>query len=288
MKVSVIVVTYNNEQTIEGCSRPILAQPFDFSIEVIVVDNASSDGTVALINREFPEVRLIQNKENIGLAKAINRGIKASRGMYVLMLNPDTVVRKNALKKLVKFADSDPRIGIVGPRLLFPDGSVQKEAQRFPTLWPMIFWLFRLHRIPPFFDLPPLRGFLLRNFDYEKTQEAEHLMGAALLIRQEVFRQIGLLDENFWLWFEETDLEKRAKDAGWRVVYYPEAEVVHLVGESTRKMNPFKLRYIWNKSLRYYFQKHRPHWEQIVLEPFFWLSYLPIPLLVLAKKLIRR
>ena len=291
--VSVVIVTWNSRETVEECLKSLLPQVS----EILVVDNASKDGTAGFIVKNFPKIKLVKNKKNIGFAKAVNQGIRRARSKYILMLNPDTVVKEGALERMVEFADSDSKIGIVGPKLLSPDGTVQKEVQRFPTLLPMIFWLFRLHRIPPFPDLPPLRGFLLRDFDYEKTQEAEHLMGAALLLRRKMLDELvsssrgrwasGPFDENFWLWFEETDLEKRAKDAGWKVVYYPKAEVIHQVGESTRKMNPFRLQYIWNNSLRHYFKKHRPFWEQVILEPFLWLSYLPVPFFVLGKRIFR-
>jgi len=288
--VSAVIVTWNSRETVGECLKSLLPQVS----EILVVDNSSKDGTAEFIAKNFPKIKLVENKKNIGFAKAVNQGMRRARSKYILMLNPDTVLKEGALEKMVAFADSDPKIGIVGPKLVFPDGTVQKEVQRFPTLWPMVFWLFRLHRIPPFPNLPPLRGFLLRDFDYEKTQVVEHLLGAALLLRWKMLDEIGLssqgrwasgpFDENFWLWFEETDLEKRAKEAGWKVVYYPKAEVIHQVGESTRKMNPFRLQYIWNNSLRYYFKKHRPFWEQIVLEPFLWLSFVPLPLFVLGKK----
>ena len=293
LDLSVVIISWNSEHDLENCLSSILRQTYIPS-EVILVDNASTDGSVQLVVKKFPNAAIIRNRENIGFAKAVNQGMRRARSKYILMLNPDTVLKEGALEKMVAFADSDPKIGIVGPKLVFPDGTVQKEVQRFPTLWPMVFWLFRLHRIPPFPNLPPLRGFLLRDFDYEKTQEVEHLMGAALLLRWKMLDEIGLssqgrwasgpFDENFWLWFEETDLEKRAKDAGWKVVYYPKAEVIHQVGESTRKMNPFKLQCIWNRSLRCYFKKHRPFWEQVILEPFLWLSFVPLPLFVLGKK----
>jgi GT2 family glycosyltransferase len=258
------------------------------SPEVVAVDNASSDGTADLIARQFPRVKLLRNHENKGFSKAVNQGITASSGRLIFLLNPDAKVKKGALRKMIDFASSDDKVGVVGPRLTSPEGVVQEEAQRFPTLWPMVFWLFRLHRIPPFPNLPPLENFLLKGFDYEKTQEVEHLMGAALLLKREMLKDIGLLDEGFWFWFEETDLQKRAWQAGWKVVYYPRAEVTHLVGESTKKVNPFRLQAIWNRSLRYYFKKHRPTWERVVLEPFIWVSYLPIPLFFLGKKLLRR
>ncbi len=287
-KVTITIATYNNRETIKACLLSIFREQADLPSEVVLIDNASGDGTADLVATDFPQVRLIRNKENVGLAKALNQGIRRSKAAYILMLNPDTALRRGGLKSLVAFAEANPKVGIVGPELLFPNGGVQREVQRFPTLWPMVFWLFRLHRVFPFSHLPPLRGFLLKDFDYGKTQEAEHLMGAALLLRRKMLNEIGLLDEKFWLWFEETDLEKRARDAGWKVIYYPGAKVSHMVGKSTRQLNPFRLQYVWNSALRYYFKKHRPLWEQILLEPFFWLSYLPIPIFFIGKKLSRR
>lgn len=260
-KVSIIIITYNSEKTIKSCLDSIIGRG-----EVIVVDNNSSDKTLEQVEK-FKDIKVIKNKENLGFGKGNNLGVQNSSGETLFFLNPDCVVRENSLEKLVDFLDRNQEIGAVGPKLLNEDGSVLREMSPFPTVVSEIMVLLRLHRVPFFNNL------VYPNYDFTKQQEAEHLMGAALMVRRAVFEDVGGFDENFFLWFEETDLLKRIKEKGHKVVYYPDAVVTHLVGQSTKQLNFLKRQTIWNKSLLYYFSKHETWLHILLLLPFILLSY---------------
>ena len=276
-----MIVTLNNQSAILPCLNSIKVN-LKRDVKIFVVDNASTDGTLKIVEENFPRVIIIRNKRNLGFAKANNQALKQVKGNYIFLLNPDTEVKGSALEEMVAYMENHDEVGILGPKLLNAGGKVQKEITPFPALLDMILILLKLHRIAPF------KSLVYPNYDYDKIQESDHLMGSALLIRKEVFDKIGLFDENFFLWFEETDLEKRAKEAGFKVVYYPKAVVKHLVGQSTRQIHPMKRQAIWNQSLRYYFQKHKSALEQTVLVPFIIVSYVPVFLMSLKEKLVNR
>jgi GT2 family glycosyltransferase len=280
MKLSVIIVAYNNAATIRDCLDSVFDDPPSFPFEVFVVDNASTDKTLKVVE-DFPQVTLIKNRQNLGFARANNQAIKRSTGDYILLLNADAQTKPGSVEKIASFMGSNKKVGVIGPKLLSPargeaglSGEIQREVTRFPTLAPMIAWLLRLQKIPFLKRIWPLSSYLCAGFDYDEVQEADHLMGSALMVRRKVFDEVGLFDEEFFFWFEETDLCKRVKEAGWKIVYYPEAEVVHHVGSSTRRLGPFAIQQMWNRSLVAYFKKHGRPWEVWVLRLFFPFSYL--------------
>ena len=268
-----VIVTYNSERTIESCLSSIP----NSDVDVVVVDNNSTDRTVET-SKNFPEVKLIRNEQNLGFGKANNIGAKNSNSKYILFLNPDSKLEGDAVEKLASYLDTHSDVAVVGPKLLNSDSSIQKEIARFPTLFSQILILLRAHR------LPFLGNFAYQNLDYNKTQEAEHLMGAALLVRREVFEKVGGFDENFFLWFEETDLLKRIEDKGYKIIYYPEAVVTHLVGQSTKQLSFWKRQTIWNKSLIYYFSKNKTWLHVLFLIPFILLSYVASFITSLVKR----
>ncbi len=264
MKVSIVIVTYNSEATIYNCLSSVFSS--SLKSEVIVVDNNSTDNTVEVINK-FPNVKLIQNKKNFGFGKANNLGVKASNGNYIFFLNPDCVVEKDSVEKLAGFLEKNSETAVVGPKLINQDESIQREISPFPTVLSEILVLLRLHRIGLF------KKSVYSDYDYGKTQSTEHLMGAALMVKRNVFEKLDGFDEKFFLWFEETDLLKRVSENGQKIVYYPESIVKHLVGQSTRQIDPLTKQTIWNKSLIYYFQKHKGWFKLLLLIPFIILSY---------------
>jgi len=276
MKISIVIVTYNSAETISSCLESVFKYR-NLVDEFIVVDNASRDKTVEKV-KKFNSVKLIENKKNLGFAAANNIGIKQSKSPYVFLLNPDAIVIKG-LDLLIEQIERDNKIGIIGPKLVNADGSLQKEMTYFPGLFNQILILLRLHR------LPWIGSLVYPNYDYNKPQEADHLMGSALLIRREVFEKVGLFDENFFVWFEETDLEKRAKAAGFKIVYYPKTVVSHKVGESTSQLNFFKRQTIWNQSLLYYFKKNCGI-KWLLLIPFTLFSFIPAALFSLKKVIL--
>jgi len=254
MDLSVIIVSYNTRDLLRGClASVILTLSSRLSHEVLVVDNASTDGSAAMVQDAFPQVRLLINKENRGFAAANNQALGQSRGRHAILLNPDTVVREGALDGMVKFLDERAQVGVVGPRLLYPDSGFQHSAFTFPTL-PMIFLdFFALnHRLIN----SRLNGRYPRAL-YEAGEPflVDHPLGAGLMVRREAIEKVGLLDEGFFIYCEEIDWCMRIRRAGWEVYCVPSAVVVHHAGQSTRQVRNEMFVALWRSRFRL-FSKH--------------------------------
>jgi N-acetylglucosaminyl-diphospho-decaprenol L-rhamnosyltransferase len=235
-----------------ACDHPSSADHPPLTAEIIVVDNASSDGSVEMVRAEFPDVRLIVNPANRGYTGGNNDGISAATGRYVMILNPDTAVLDDALAAMVAYADAHSDVGVVGPQLLNPDGSVQSSRRRFPTLMTGLFestWLQPL--APP----SVLRRYYVLDQPDDATQEVDWLFGACLLVRREVIQQVGALDEGFFMYSEEMDWCRRIRQAGWKIVYLPEAQVIHYGGKSSDQVAVQRHIYFQTSKVRY-FRKH--------------------------------
>jgi len=216
-----VVVTYEALPWIERCLASVDGVP------TVVVDNGSRDGTVAFVRERFPEVRVVES-ENRGLAAGWNLGISETESRYVLLLNADAWLVGDALSRLVAFADSRPEAAIVGPRLLNPDGTLQRSVRGFPTLWRLATEYFFLRKLAPGWHA--LNAFYAGGFEHDEVREAEFVVGACMLARREAIEEVGLLDEDFFLFSEETDWCFRFRKAGWQVVFFPGAECVHVGG----------------------------------------------------------
>ncbi len=221
--VSAIVVTYDALPWIEPCLESVRG------CELIVVDNGSSDGTPALVRERFPEARLIE-QENQGLGAGWNAGITAARGRWLFFLNADAWVVGDAIARLVEVLERDPEAAVAGPRLRYPDGRLQRSVRGFPTLWRLATEYFFLRKLAPRTRL--LNAFYGGGFRHDRELEAEFLMGAALLVRREAIAEVGGLDERFFLFSEEVDWCYRFRQASWKVIFTPAAEVVHVGGAS--------------------------------------------------------
>lgn len=219
--VSVIVVTYNALPWIEPCLDSVR------DCELIVVDNGSSDGTPALVRERFPKARLIE-QENKGLGAGWNAGLEAATGSRLLFLNADAWVVGDGVAKLVEVLEREPNAALVGPRLRYPDGRLQRSVRGFPTLWRLASEYFFLRKLAPKTKL--FNAFYGGGFRHDRELEAEFLMGAALLVRREAIDEVGGLDERFFLFSEEVDWCYRFRQAGWKVIFTPTAEVVHVGG----------------------------------------------------------
>lgn len=251
--LSVVVVSWNSAPHLRGCLSSIPAGAGGLSFEIFVVDNASPDGSSALVREEFPSVRLISNSVNRGFAAANNQGLRLASGRYALLLNPDTRVHERALERLTVFMDANPGVGACGPLLLNEDGSVQHAARRFPTFGFAFASKTVLGRLGLFrraYDRVKMCG---ERFD--EAVEVDQPSGAALFLRREVLDRIGLLDEGYFIFFEEVDLCRRIRDAGWRIVLRPEAVVTHYGGRS-RRQNRAGIILPGARSLLRYFHKH--------------------------------
>ena len=216
---TVVVVTYNALPWIEQCLESVRGE------ETIVVDNGSTDGTPDVVRELFPEARVLE-RENRGLGAGWNAGMEGATGRYFLLLNADAWLTDGSLERLVAFADANPRAAIVGPRLLNPDGTLQRSVRGFPTLWRLATEYFFLRKLAPRSRL--LNGFYAGGFDHDQVREAEFLMGACMLVRREAVEEVGPLDESFFLFSEETDWCYRFERAGWQVLFFPGAECVHV------------------------------------------------------------
>lgn len=248
--VTVSIVSLNTRDLLAASLRSVLAS-IGVSFEVCVVDNKSKDGTPEMVAREFPSVRLIRNDSNRGFAAANNVAIREAAGRYILLLNPDTIVPPEMLQGMVAFMDRNPATGICGPRVHFPDGRFQSCGYRFPTL---------LGEIRQSRNL----GRLIRRVVGEATAptipsapfEVDWIDGCCLLIRREVVEQIGLLDEQYFLYGEELDWCFRARQSGWTIHALPQIEMVHYLGQSSSQMSDFSLAHLIETRLRYYRKHH--------------------------------
>jgi N-acetylglucosaminyl-diphospho-decaprenol L-rhamnosyltransferase len=221
--VSVVVVTYNALPWIEPCLESVRG------CELIVVDNGSSDGTPALVRRLFPEAHLIE-QENRGLGAGLNAGMRAASGSRLLLLNSDAWVVGDAVAKLVGVLERDPEVAVVAPRLLNQDRTLQRSVRGFPTPWRLATEYFFLRKLAPRSRL--LNAFYGAGFRHDEERAVEFVKGAALLVRRQAFEQVGGFDERFFLFSEEVDWCYRFHEAGWKIVFTPAAEAVHVGGAS--------------------------------------------------------
>jgi len=219
--VSVVVVAYNALPWLEQCLESVAGH------ETVVVDHGSTDGTVALVREKFPEVRLVE-QENRGLAAGWNRGIRETSGAYVLILNADAWALGDATERVAHIADAHPRAAVIGPRLRYPDGRLQPSVRGFPTPWRLATEYLFLRKLAP--RSRALNAFYAGGFDYAHEREAEFVMGAVMLARRAAIDEVGLLDEDFFLFSEETDWCYRFRRAGWQVLFTPDAEFAHVYG----------------------------------------------------------
>jgi N-acetylglucosaminyl-diphospho-decaprenol L-rhamnosyltransferase len=221
--LSVVVVTYNALPYLEQCLSSVAGW------DTVVVDHGSTDGTLRFVRDRFPEVRLVQ-QENLGLGAGWNRGIRETTSDYVLILNADAWAVGDGVERLVAFAETRPDAAVVGPKLLNTDGSLQRSVRGFPTVWRLATEYFFLRKLAP--RSRALNSFYAGGFDHDHVLEAEFVMGSVMLARREAIEQVGPLDEDFFLFSEETDWCYRFVKAGWKVLFFPGAEFVHVGGAS--------------------------------------------------------
>lgn len=254
MTFTIIIVNWNVRNLIEKCLRSIARFSSHFRYEVIVIDNASADGSVEMIREKFPQVALIANRKNLGFAAAVNQGIRPARGEYIVLLNPDVEIQKSTLDNILWEFKNNSKAGIVGGKIQNEDGTIQPSVRAFPDIWSQILITLKIQHL---FESRAVNRYLMDGFDYKRRREVEQVMGAFFVIHRKVIEQIGPMDEKFFLWFEEVDFCKRAKEAGWKIIYTPEAQVRHLGGKSFSQLSSVRRQTIFNKSLHYYMLKHK-------------------------------
>jgi len=218
MDIAIIIVNWNTRDILGQCLQSVFASQTAKQFEVWVVDNGSSDGSKQMIKDSYPRTRLISNCDNVGFARANNQAVELSSGDYVMLLNPDTMVEKDVIEILANYLDENPEIGAVGPRLLNPDGTLQESAYPEPTLVREFWRMFHLDRFYYYAEYP------MDSWSEKEAKEVDVLMGACLLIRRKALDQVGLLDEEFFVYSEEVDLCTRIRNYGWRISWLPKIQ----------------------------------------------------------------
>ncbi len=251
--VSVIVVSWNTRELLRACLDSIYAQPPDGPFDVWVVDNASADGSPAMVRERFPQAHLIENATNRGFAAANNLGLRQSRGRYALLLNSDAEATPGALTAMARFMDEHPRAGAAGPKLLNPDGSFQASYARFPTLLSELALLTGTARWwqGPYAPSP-------RPQASEQARPVDWVAGAALIVRRAAMDEVGLMDERYFLYSEETDWCWRLGRGGWPVWYLPRVEIVHHAGASSQQRSVQTYALLYEGKLRFFAQHYGP------------------------------
>lgn len=263
MDLSVIIVSWNTRELLRKCLESIFEFTKDISFEVFVVDNASSDGSAEMVENEFPEVRLIANDKNLGFSKANNLGLKEAAGEFVLFMNPDMEIKGNAFKKMFDFMRSRPDVSISTCRLFYPDGEPQRNIKRHPTFWSQFLILLKFHQFFPF--LPPIKKYLAKDFDYSKEARVEQIMGAFVFAKREFMEKIGGWDEDYFIWWEDVELCKRAAEMERKITYFPGTSVIHYEGKSFAQVQTLKKQKRFVKSMLIYFKKHHSFLEYALL-----------------------
>lgn len=253
--LSIIIPSWNTKDLLNQCLRSIFKSKSKYSLEVIVVDNGSTDGSVdmaAKMSLRYP-IRIIKNKTNLGFGRANNQGMRAARGRYFLLLNSDTIVKPEALPRMINFLDCRPEISVVGPRLLNFDGTVQPSAGPFPGLFVTMAMLFGEHW---FGDL------VCRS--YSCLTPVDWVMGAAMMIKPEIIRKAGWMDEGIFMYMDEVEWAYRIKKAGYQIFYWPGAEIFHLGRGSSRSRQKAPIINIF-RGLIYFYKKHYAPWQLFIL-----------------------
>jgi GT2 family glycosyltransferase len=254
INLSIIIVSWKVRELLKKCLQSIELARDNLVVEIFVVDNNSQDGTVEMVKVEFPWVKLIVNDRNLGFTRANNLALKQARGEYMLLLNPDTELNTKTLSRGLEFMRQHPDCGVLGPKMFYSDGSLQPSVRRFPTIWPILLMLFKLPKIFP--NLKSVEKYLAIDFDYTKEQEVDQVLGAFMLMPKTVLDKVGLLDERFFVWFEEVDLCRRIKDDGYKVIYSPDISIIHYGGKSFSQQALVKNQWLFFSSALKYFIKH--------------------------------
>ncbi|MFC1738370.1 glycosyltransferase family 2 protein [Planctomycetota bacterium] len=236
MDVSIIIVNWNTRNILHNCLRSVYQQSKNVNFEVIVIDNGSTDSSVAMVQSEFPDVIVIGNPENRGFAAANNQGIAAAKGRYILLLNSDTIVLENSISNTIRFADANPDAAVVGCRILNPDRTLQLTCFMFPLVLNMLLsstYLYKLFPNNRFFGRERMTW-----WQRDNVKEVDVVTGCFMLVRRQAIEQVGVMDEQFFMYGEETDWCYRFKQAGWKILFTPGAQIIHIHGASTEQIKP--------------------------------------------------
>ena len=255
--ISVVIVTYNSEREIRPCLKSVLPQVTDLDGEVIIVDNASTDGTLRVIegfNDKNEHLKLIKNNENLGFSRANNQALELALGEFVFFLNPDTEVSDGAIDQLINALRKDNSLGALAPQLRFPNGTIQYSCRRFPTYGWVLAEVLGLSRLSP--RSRYLNGWKMGDFDHTTSQEVDQPAAAALMVRGDLLRELGGFDETFPMFFSDVDLCRRIWQKK-KILYYPEAVVIHHGGASVKRERPRMIVSAHLSFIRYFTKWHK-------------------------------
>lgn len=264
LDLTVCIVNWNTRNDLRRALESIYGCAAEAQLEVIVVDNASSDDSPQMVRRDFPEARLIVNRGNRGFAGGNNEALRRARGRYCLLLNSDTVVHPGAFAELVGFMDTHPDAAAVGPRVLNPDGTVQYSCRRFPRFATALFRKVPLGRLIP--DNRWNRDYLMSDWKHDEPREVDWVSGAALCMSGAALAQVGLLDEGYFMYCEDVDWCYRARQAGWKIYYLPQAVVTHAIGRSSDQ-RPLRMVNEFHRSMHRFYWKHYAQRVPLPLRP---------------------
>lgn len=285
MQVSILIVNYNTSELLINCIKSIYKQTSFIEFEIIVVDNHSSDDSVSKVRKDFPNVKVIENNQNIGFAKANNQAINESTGEVILLLNSDTIVLDGAIEKSFRFFKDHPDAGVVGCKLMNPDRSLQPSCRSFPSLLNYLSESFFLYKLFPKSQIfgRPFMTFL----DYKNIVKVDVVTGAFMMIKRDVLDHVGLLDDGFFMYSEETDFCYRVRKNGWQIYYYPGAQIIHIRGGTSEQLAAQMFLELHKSQIRFCF-KHHPGWyahiEKVMIFTGVLLRYLHSQILCLWTK----
>lgn len=254
MDVSIIILNYNTKQLTLSAIESVYRSETGYRYEIILVDNASTDGTVEAVRKNYPEVRTIVSPTNVGFSRGNNTGIRQACGRYILLLNSDTIMQPDTLEIMVRFMDEHPNVGASGCKIILPDGQLDKACKRgFPTPSASFYYAFGFSKWFP--NNPRFTQYQLSHLDSDQDYPVDSLVGAFMLVRREAIDQVGLLDEDFFMYGEDIDWCFRIKQAGRQIYYYPYTHIIHYKGASSSR-KPFKIVYEFHRAMFLFHQKH--------------------------------
>lgn len=274
LDLAIVIVNYNVSALLQRCLQTVFASEGDFSFEVCVVDNNSADDSVKMVRERFPQVTLIANEKNVGYPAANNQGLLElgvcgpTPPRYALLLNPDTEVPSDGFARLLAYMDENPEVGVVGPKLVMLDGSLDLACRRgFDSMSALVYRMVGLSRLFP--RSPRFARYNMTFLDEDELADVDSVVGAFMMVRHEALEPVGLMDDRFWMYGEDLDWAKRIKDNGWRIVYNPEVTVLHVKRASSRQ-NPKAQVEFYRAMLLFYYKHYRAttswwlHWLILV------------------------
>lgn len=255
LSLSILIVNWNTRDLLDACLGSVLNDPVGRESEVIVVDNASHDSSAVMVREKYPSVKLVANDENVGYARGNNQAAQSASGDYSLLLNPDTEVTDGALSLMLEFMESHPDVGAIGCKLVHPDGEVQQSVRTFPSPDVAIYEALQLSRLFP--RHRTFGKYRMGWWNYDDVREVDQPMASCLMLRRRAIEQVGVMDEQFPIFFNDVDLCYRLKQWGWKIYFLPDAVVIHHGGQSTRQVRRDMIVESHRAMLRFYRKHYR-------------------------------